>query len=175
MSIELIPEWQLTNEDDAAIAALLARCFDTDFGGRSYFKQRHHFRLVRREAGHIIGHMAVCFRAVRLGGNLIDIAGLAEVSCDPDHRGAGIATDLLHRAIAEAKANSAQFFLLFGTAGLYGAAGFQPAHNPTTYVDLHGARTGAVKSEPAETLRVLALRGNAWDVAAPLDLLGTLF
>ena len=175
MPVERIAEWVLTNADDAAIAALLARCFDVDFGGRSYCMQRHHLRLVRREAGKVIGHIALTFRAVRLGDELVDIAGLAEVACDPDHRGKGVATALLGTAIAEAKASPAQFLLLFGTAGLYGGVGFRPAHNPTTYVEMRGARNGPVKSEAAETLQVLALRGAAWDADAPLDLLGCLF
>jgi len=175
MPIELIPEWQLTIEDEAQIAALLARCFDTDFGGRSYFKQRHHLRLLWRDEGHIIGHMALTYRAVRLGAKLVDIVGLAEVSCAPEHRGKCIASALLQRSIAEAKASPAAFFLLFGTAALYAGAGCRPAGNPITYVEMLGARTGAVKSEPAETLQVLALRDTGWDGTAPLDLLGTLF
>lgn len=161
--------------DDTAIADLLARSFDVDFGGRSYFKQRHHLRLVQREAGQIVGHIALTYRAVRLGNRLVDIAGLAEVACDPDCRGQGIATSLLGEAIATAKASPAQFMLLFGTAGLYAGAGFRPARNPTTYVEMHNARTGPVKAETAETLQVLALRGAAWDGDAALDLLGCLF
>ena len=175
MPVERIPEWALTNVDEAAIVCLLARSFDTDFGGRSYFKQRHHLRLVRREAGKIIGHMAMTFRDVRLGDRLVDVAGLAAVACDSDHRGTGVATALLRTAMAEARASQAQFVLLFGTAGLYAGAGFQPVHNPTTYVEMLGARTGPVKSEAAETLQVLALRDAAWDGGAALDLLGCLF
>lgn len=175
MPIERIPEWALGPADDAAIADLLARCFDTDFGGRSYFKQRHHLRLVYRQDGQIIGHMALLFRAVRLGGALVDIIGLAEVACAPNHRGHGIASQLLRVAIAEATASPAEFLLLFGTAGLYAGAGFLPAANPTTYIDLLGARSGAVKSEPAETLMVLPLRDRVWQPGLPLDLLGSLF
>ena len=43
MLIQTIPEWHLGPPDNAEIAALLARCFDSDFGGRSYFSQRHHW------------------------------------------------------------------------------------------------------------------------------------
>ncbi len=58
MLIERIPEWSLTADDDAAIAALLARSFDTDFGGRSFYSQHHHLRLVLRDGPQIIGHIA---------------------------------------------------------------------------------------------------------------------
>lgn len=174
MQIEIIPETLLTVAQDAEIAALLARCFTTDFGGRSYFQQRHQLRLVARNPG-IISHMALTLRAIRIGGALTDIAGLAEVATDTAHRGQGIAATLLQSAIVEAKASPAVFLMLFGTARLYAAAGFQSAHNPMTWIDLTGARMGNVRSERAESLMVLPLRDNAWDATAPLDLLGHLF
>jgi predicted N-acetyltransferase YhbS len=173
--IEILPEWALTPEDEAQIADLLLRSFDTDFGGRSYFQQRPHLRLVIRRDGKIIGHMALLFRAIRLGSQLTDIAGLADVCTDPDHRGQGIAQRLLTAAIAEARASQSDFFLLFGNANIYSGNGFQRFSNPVTYLDLRGARTGDVKTEPAEQLMVLPLRGAEWPATAPVDLMGTLF
>ena len=175
MQIERIPEWALTPEDEVQIAGLLARAFSTDFGGRSYFQQRHHLRLVVRQTGRIIGHMALLFRAVRLGVDLTDIAGLADVATDPNQRGRGIAQALLHEAIAEARASQAAYFVLFGNANLYSGNGFARQINPLTYLDMPDAKTGSVKTEPAQELMVLSLRGQAWDTSARLDLLGTLF
>lgn len=174
MQIETIPETRLTHARDAEIAALLMRCFATDFGGRSFYQQRHHLRLVARDQA-LVGHMALTLRAIRIGGELTDIAGLADVATDPSHRGKGIAATLLQAAIAEAKASPAQFMLLFGTAGLYAGAGFQTAHNPMTWIDMTGAEIGSVHSERATSLMVLPLRENPWDAIAPLDLLGNLF
>jgi predicted N-acetyltransferase YhbS len=159
MKVETIPEVRLTPAQDAEIAALLARCFTTDFGGRSYFQQRHHLRLVARDPG-LVGHVALTLRAIRAGGVLTDIAGLAEVATDPAHRGKGIAATLLQAAIAEAKASPAQF---------------QSVHNPITWIDLTGARMGTVHSERAQSLMVLPLRDKEWDAIAPLDLMGNLF
>lgn len=175
MQIDRIPEWALTPEDEAQIAQLLARAFATDFGGRSYFQQRHHLRIVMRAEGRIIGHMGLLFRAVRLNGGLTDVAGLADVATDPDHRGQGIAQALLNAAIAEARASQAAFFLLFGNANVYSGNGFQRQTNALTYLEMRGAVTGVVKTEPAEELMVLPLRDQIWPAAAPLDLLGTLF
>jgi GNAT superfamily N-acetyltransferase len=172
---EVIADWDLGAADEAQIQRLLALCFSTDFGGRSYFQQRPHFRLVWREGGQIIGHMAVMMRAIRLGGDLVDVAGLADVATHPDHRGKGIAAALLQAAIGQLRATQAQYFLLFGTAGLYGAHGFAPASNELTYIDMRGAVTGAVHRQRSQELRVLPLRGQAWPVDAPVDLLGHLF
>ena len=173
--IEQIADWDLGAEDEAHIARLLRGCFSTDFGGRSFFQQRPHFRLIWREGGQIIGHMAVMMRAIRLGGALVDVAGLADVASHPNHRGKGIAASLLQATIARVKGSQAQYFLLFGTARLYAAHGFAAAHNQITYIDMRGAQTGQVKTERAEELRVLPLRGQAWPVDAPVDLLGHLF
>ncbi len=173
--IEIIPEWALTPADEAQIADLLRRSFETNFGARSYFQQRHHLRLVTRENGKIIGHMALLFRAIRLGSQLVDIAGLADVCTDADHRGKGVAQNLLTSAIKESHASQADFFLLFGNANIYSGNGFQPFSNPVTYLDLSGARTGEVKTEAAEQLMVLPLRDTLWPPTAPVDLLGTLF
>lgn len=175
MQIDRIPEWALTPEDEAQIAGLLASAFSTDFGGRSYFQQRHHLRLVVRVKGRIIGHMGLLFRAVRLGGLLTDVAGLADVATDPAHRGQGIAQTLLQAAIAEARASQAVFFLLFGNANLYSGNEFRRQTNMLTYLEMRGAVTGSVKIEPAEELMVLPLRERPWPVGVPLDLLGSLF
>ena len=175
MQIDRIPEWNLTPALEGEIAQLLARCFATDFGARSFYQTRHHLRLVHRPEGAIIGHMALQWRAMRLGDRLITVAGLAEVATDPDHRGRGIAAGLLQAAIAEAKASPADFFLLFGVARLYAAAGFRTVHNPMIWTDMLGARTHEIHRETAEALMVLPLRGQDWDEAQTLDLLGSLF
>ena len=175
MLIERLQEWNLTPADDRAIADLLARCFDTDFGGRSSFHQRHHLRLVTRDQGRIIGHMALTLRSVRLAQDRFEVAGLGEVATDPEFRGRGIAAHLLQAAIAEAQASPARHFLLFGTAQLYDAAGFRRAQNLLTFLDISGNRSLAIHHEPAESLMVLPLRGQDWDDSAELDLLGPLF
>lgn len=175
MQVDLIPEWQLVLADDRQIAALLRICFETDFGGRSFFMQRPLVRLVARDAGRIVGHMALTLRAMRLGDHLIDVAGLCDVATDPDQRGKGIAAALLQTAIDQARQSPAAYFLLLGNARLYTAAGFQKAGNKVTYIDMQGARTRAVKTEIALQLMVLSLKGETWDQTAPLDMLGPLF
>ena len=175
MQIELIPEWQLGNADEAEIAALLARCFSADFGGRSFYQTRQHLRLIHRRDGLIVGHMALQFRAMRLGERLITVACLGDVATDPACRGLGIAAGLLEEAIFLAKASPAEFFLLFGIAKLYGAAGFRQVRNEMLWTGMQGARTGATLREPAESLMILPVGASDWDEAARLDLLGATF
>ncbi|RYG91496.1 GNAT family N-acetyltransferase [Loktanella sp. IMCC34160] len=177
--IDRIEELRLSAADDAEIAALLARAFgDSDFGGRSFHQQRHHLRLVLRDP-QIIGHMALIYRAIRLGDALVDIVGLAEVATDPDRRGEGIATRLLTAAIDEARGSGAQFFVLFGNRLIYAGHGFRRVANPYTYVTLYGARTGAVTRRDGQgaddDMMVLPLSDVPWDETAHIDMLGTKF
>lgn len=174
MDIERIPEWMLGEADDHQIGSLLARCFDSDFGGRSFFQTRQHLRLVHRQ-GPIVAHMALQFRAMRLEKRLITVVGLADVATDPDWRGRGLASDLLRVALDEARASVAEYVLLFGTAKLYHAAGFRRARNPMIWTEMRGAVTGAAHRTPAESLMVLPLREVGWDSSATLDVLGNLF
>ena len=175
MTPEIIPEIALTCADEAAIAGLLAQCFDTDFGGRSYFQQRHHLRLVLRDQDRVVAHMALCFRDVRLGPNLTPIAGLAEVATHPEYRGRGLAGQLMTIAVDQARRMRAEFLLLFGDRPLYAGRGFTAQPNVITYLALDGARTGVIKTGRDGGLMVLPLGAGIWDGAAPLDLLGHKF
>jgi predicted N-acetyltransferase YhbS len=174
MQIDRIHELELTPGDEADIAALLARCFSSDFGGRSFHIQRHHLRFVARDPD-IVGHMALCLRAIRLGDRLVDIIGLAEVCTAPERRGAGIASRLMTEALAAARESGAAFFLLFGARPLYAGVGFVVHDNEIRYVELDGARTGEVRLARRGELMVLPLTDLPWDGAAQVDLLGHLF
>ena len=95
MVVEVHPARALPAPVGAEIAARLARCFETDFGGRSFFTQPYHLRRVKRRYGKLVGHMALLLRSVLLGDRRMSIAALAEVATDPDHRSQGIAAGLL--------------------------------------------------------------------------------
>ncbi len=120
--------------------------------------------------------MAVQLRVVRLGMRAVTIAGIADVATDPRARGRGLAAALLQAAIARARATLWRP-MCFSTAlaGLYAAAGFRPAANPTTFLDMPGAVTSAVRRAPAKHLMVLDLGTDPWDGTAELDLLGPMF
>ena len=175
MQIERIEEMRLTRADEAAISRLLDACFDTDFGGRSFYQNRHHTRLLVRKEDTVIGHMAVSLRAIRMGDHLCHAAGLAEVATDPAHRGQGIATALMQAAIAEARASIADFFVLFGVQPLYAASGFVAQINPLIRLDMRGAQSGEVLRGPKDGLMVMQLGDLAWDPQAKIDLMGYAF
>lgn len=176
MKIECIDEMRLTQADDAAIAALLDRAFQSiDYNGRSYFQNRHHLRVVARQDDAIIGHIALSFRAIRMDDQLVQAAGIAEVATDPAHRGKGIATALLATAITSAKSSLAEVAVLFGDEPFYAAAGFAPKPNHTLTISMHETRTGVQENRSDDGLMVLALTDITWDDEALIDLVGFAF
>jgi predicted N-acetyltransferase YhbS len=174
VQIDRIDEIRLHRADEDQITTLLDRAFGEEFGGNSFHQQRHHVRLVVRQP-HIIGHMALTYRAIRVDGNMVDIIGLAEVATDPDHRGKGIAGALLQAAIAEAKQSPAPFMLLFGDAPLYAAAGFRPVQHKLRSVAMYWSRTLRTQTKPSDGLMMLPLADQVWPDGADIDMLGHLF
>ncbi|WP_214406635.1 GNAT family N-acetyltransferase [Pseudonocardia lacus] len=94
------PSWSLTWEDDldtdghAELAALLHRCFPRSRrldGSRSWASARPEVRLVGREDGRAVAHVAVLRRHLRVPGSesgvLVGDVGL--VGVDPDQQGRG--------------------------------------------------------------------------------------
>ena len=175
MKVDAIPEMLLTATDDTAIAALLGQVFRLDYDARSFYKQRHHLRLVVRQGTRIIGHMALCFRAIRMGDQLVDIVGLAEVATHPGHRKQGIASTLMTHAVRHAKASKAGFFILFGDEPLYAATGFVQRSNEMTFVVMDDAKTHKIMSDTDDRLMVMDLTEKAWDDQTTIDWLGHLF
>ena len=175
MLIERLEEIHLTKELDREIASLLLTAFDTEFLGNSFYKQRHHIRLTARDAGRLVGHMALCFRAIRIGDEMVDIVGLGEVSTATDRRGEGIASLLLTRAIEEARGTMAPFFVLFGTALLYPAAGFRTVSNPVRFLRIEKGRSIDIQEGPSQDMMVLEIGDRAWPEGQSVDLLGPIF
>jgi predicted N-acetyltransferase YhbS len=175
MQIDRIAEWDLQPEMEIQIADLLGEAFETNFGGRSYFMQRPHQRYVAQRDGLVIGHLSLTYRAIRIGTRLCTVVGVCDVATLQAARGQGVAGILLQAAMQGAQSSPAEFVLLFGDAGLYGAAGFHPVDNMLHYVDMSGAQTGQLKTAAIDGLKVLPLRAAVWDHAAQIDLLGPLF
>jgi predicted N-acetyltransferase YhbS len=179
MQIEHIPELALTGHDDQQIADLLDTAFGragpSGFDGQSYYQQRHQLRIITRAGEAIIGHIALLFRAIRVGGRLVQITGLAEVATHPDHAGRGIASFLLKDAVAQSRNSLAEFMVLFGDHSIYAKHGFQSVSNPLRYVAMDDCKTHDVTTQIDDALMVLPLGDAVWDPQAEVDLLGHKF
>lgn len=175
MDIQTIPELDLSPAVDAEIATLLDAAFDTDFGGRSYFRQRHHLRLIARVDGVLAGHVALTYRVIRNKGQLIPVIGLAEVATDPAFRGQGVARALIMQALAVAASSDAAFALLFGDPAHYRRYGFETARNPLRHLDLENGVSRSVETVTDPGFMVAVTGDIAWNDDTEVDLMGHMF
>ncbi len=173
--IERIDELRLSKADSREISTLLDDSFDGEFEGRSFFVQRNHLRLVKRVSGRVIGHLALVYRAMRIGENPVTVMGIGDVAVAKEARRQGIGAALVEAAIAEAKQTEALFLLLFGEAKIYGRAGFNNATNPLVWVEQTGFHSTGIARRPRESLMVYQLGDTSWDNSAEVDLLGGVF
>ncbi len=177
MQIEAVAEFDLTADQDAEIAALVGRAFGENhgYGNMSFYNQRHHLRLLARRDGVLIGHYALGFRALRMGGQRVQIIGLAEVATDPDHQGKGVASALMTAAIDRARSTLADFIVLFGTRPLYEGVGFVAKRNVVRHMGIENDHTTEIIQGVETALKVLQLKDTEWDDGALIDLLGPTF
>lgn len=177
MQIDAVHEMDLTPAQDAEIAALIARAFgeDAGYGNMSFYNQRHHLRLLARLDGKLVGHYALGYRAIRMGGQRVQIVGLGEVATDPDHRGKGVASALMVAAKGRARATLADFILLFGVRPLYEGTGFVSKPNIVRHMGIEDDHSTKMIEEGQTALKVYPLKHTIWDDDALVDLLGPTF
>lgn len=175
MQIDRIFEPDLSSANETAIAALLDAAFGGGYEGRSFYQQRPSVRFLLGDGKDIIGHIAICYRSVRLGERLLTVGGLIDVAVQPSRQGQGHAKQLLTDVEAWARNTKADALVLFGDHPVYAAMGYQSKSNVQRYTQLVGASTGEVEERSRPGLMVLPLRTLDWDENEVLDLLGFRF
>lgn len=175
ITIERVEELRLSQEQETQIAQLLKATYSVDFQDRSFFQNRHHCRFMAYQSGEVVGHLAVAYRAIQMGGRTVNIIGIGEVAVAKKARKQGVATELVQCALDEGRLARADFATLFGTEALYAKAGFAKATNVITLSEMEGARTGAIVHETDHHFMIKPLSNMAWDFEAPVDLAGFAF
>jgi predicted N-acetyltransferase YhbS len=105
--------------------------------------------------GKLVSCVQIFTKRVRLRGKPALLGGIGSVATDPAHRGRGLATELLHRAIAEMEARGMALSLLFtGRLSFYERLSWLPI--PHTRLALHAADASAFSE--AGDLRVRPYR-----------------
>lgn len=98
--------------DEEPIAGLLRKCFDTyNRFGLTGDKWLEYARIdpgfstelsyVAELGGKVVSHVQIVERKLRTTLGVVKAAGVANVSTDPEHRGRGLATNLLKKALSD--------------------------------------------------------------------------
>ena len=146
-SLRWTTTWEddLTDDDQAALGALLARCFPrsrTPFGpGRSWSSARPELRVVARDEGVPVAHVAVLRRFLQVDGMGVLVGDVGLVAVDPDRQGSGTGAALLAWCRETLAALELPFgFLTCGehVAGYYATGGWERVPGPTRMVRADG-------------------------------------
>ncbi|SDB88469.1 GNAT family N-acetyltransferase [Acinetobacter boissieri] len=117
LSLELITEFQLSQETKEQIAILLHVAFpEEDFHGRHYFKQLPHSRFLLKDHTQLVGQIGLDFRVMTLNKQPINVLGLIDFAIVPALHHQGLGTFLLKSLIEQVSVLSDNIdFLLLST------------------------------------------------------------
>jgi len=147
VALDWATTWEddLTDDDHAALGALLARCFprsSTPFSpGRSWSSARPELRIVARSGGTPVAHIAVLRRFLQVEGVAVLVGDVGLVAVDPDEQSGGLGAALLERCRAMLARLELPFgFLTCGehVAGFYATGGWVRVPGPTRMVRADG-------------------------------------
>lgn len=108
--IEVACENEIAAGTQRQLAHLLDLCFPDTFEARTYFKQLPHQRLIAKDGDTIVGQMGVDNRIIRVGDDVLKIAGIIDLSVLPNVQKTGVASRLLNAF--EHRFQSVDFFAL---------------------------------------------------------------
>ncbi|MDR3232828.1 MAG: GNAT family N-acetyltransferase [Planctomycetaceae bacterium] len=116
--VSIAEEDGIDSELDAALRALLCRCFpewSSVFQEcRTWHSTPPIFTLVASEHGQIIGHVAVVVRTITTTWNFrYNVASIQGVCVSPENRRSGLATEMMLTALNEIKRRGFLFAILF--------------------------------------------------------------
>lgn len=123
--IEFVSEHEIDEQAEQELAKLLDCCFPGTFEARTYFKQLPHCRLIAEEDGAIVGQMGIDHRIIRVGKEILEIAGVIDLCVLPEVQNMGIASHLLDAF--ESRFQTVDFFVLMAdNPRLYRRRGYEP-------------------------------------------------
>lgn len=177
MQMTLSNEFQLDLHTQQQIAQLLELCFpEEQFHGRTYFKQRPHYRLLLKDNENLMGQIALDYRVMLLNHQPIHVLGLIDVAVFPEFQGRGCATQLMFKLLEIAQNfhwNIDFLFLVSEHHAFYEKFGFQLTPQQVTWlVTVNHVNYGIKKEFVDDCLMYKQIGQKIWQDHAELDLLG---
>jgi predicted N-acetyltransferase YhbS len=135
-------------EEEPAVLGLLETAFGLRAVFESYCRHDPAYRaedfLLALDGDRPVSCVQIFAKRVRLRGTDVSLGGIGSVATAPSHRGRGLATELLERAIAEMCRRGMEISLLFSTiVDLYGPLGWLSVPQKRVSFHRNTAPTGA--------------------------------
>ena len=116
-------------EDGQRLKAIASQCFGSSLEWQDYFNRLglDNFRLIRK-AGQPVGGLAIYQMGQWYGSRAVPMAGIAAVGVAPEHRGTGVAYQLMSRTLEELYHKGVPLSALYAAAQtLYRKVGYEQA------------------------------------------------
>jgi len=177
MKFEIIAEWALTAHQHALITELLDGCFPDTFEGRTYFKQLPSLRVLACEEDALVGHLALDYRVIRVGAEVMRISGIVDLAVEPHARRQGIGSELLSRADDIAGQSGCDFAVAFADRHeLYLSCGYQRLEvAETRFLAVEERLSHSLITRDLDDIFLVKPVGRADWPQGEIDLLGHIF
>jgi len=174
--IETKTDAQLSKKERTEILNLLNASFDNIFPNRIFFKQIPHKRILVKKNDTIVGQVGIDYRAMNLGGRLIDVVGIIDLCVAEEYQGKGIGSKLLQTVENQFK-ERADFILLFADEHkVYLNNGFKLANNKVTWLGIDGGKTiGILSKNMGDCLMYKSIKKGVEWTEDDLDMMGYLY
>ncbi len=177
MEFQLIEAYKVDRVTQQQVAELLEACFpDGGHNGRTYFKQMPHYRLLLRQGDVLIGHIALDYRVMALGGKPLKVMGLIDVAVLPAHQGKGLGTQMLKQVddLMEPYLDNIDFmYLVSEKHKFYENCGYQLIKQQVKWLAIDQHVNYGIKDEYIDDCIMIKPNGDKiWDETVTLDLLG---
>lgn len=176
LMIQTFTEPTLPTAVQDQLRPLLDEAFPGLFNGRTYVKQQPHFRIIMHAGSDVVGHVALDYRVIRIGVEVVRICFVIDLCVHKDRRGQGIGSKLLEEAEAQARQAEVCFMVLIADLhGFYGRHGFLRIQGVSTkWLEIKDrASHSLIEGDLSDQLMAKPLNECGWP-EGPIDMLGYL-
>lgn len=177
LRIQVFAEPMLPAAVQDQLRPLLDEAFPGFFNGRIYVKQQPHFRIVMHSESQLIAHVALDYRVIRIGADIIRICGVIDLCVQKNCRGQGIGSQLLEQTEVHARKAQVCFVVLMADLhDFYSRHGFIRIQAATTkWLAIEDrASHSLTEQDLSDCFMAKPLTRLGWP-EGPIDLLGYLF
>ncbi len=176
MQIKRIEEFKLSKKADEQIRTLLQECFPAYPKGQSFYKQIPAFRFLVYDKKKLVGHLAVHYRMMNIGGLHAPTLGVSDLCVANSHRSKTIASTLLNELELLGKKNKIDFIILVAqNHKLYKKNGYKMVNNTSRWLLINGHQSlGVMHGQLERCIMVKPIGDKKWNKGI-LDFLGPIF
>ncbi len=176
MKIKRTEEYNLSTKVEKEIISLLKDCFSSYPDQKSYYKQIPSFRFLAYDEKNLVGHLAIHFRTMNIGGLTTKIFGISDLCVASTHRSKNIASSLLNELETLGVKSHIDFLILVAQDhGLYKKNSFQLVDNTCRWLLINGNQSlGVMHGQIERSIMMKQIGEEKWRDGI-LDFLGPVF